>query len=103
MGKTGHQHHVDRNLYVGSPGGVDRERASATPGPKPRPDRIAIEQQRGGRSARVRRPRSARQQRPMRDADGRQVEDRAEVHGETRAAGVISAGGIDQQDFGQNL
>ena len=69
----------DRNLDVGSPGGMDRERSSATPRPQPFPDALALEQQRRGSSANIIRPDSVREQGPVGDPDGRQVEHAPEL------------------------
>jgi hypothetical protein len=33
------------------------------------------------------------------DSDGREIEDLAEMEGEAGAAGMVSAGGVDQEDI----
>jgi hypothetical protein len=96
------QHHLDRSLGVSLPAGMDSYRLGARPGPDPVADHLAIQQQRCRRGALVDGPR-----RPGRAAAGwsppdrRQAKHGAKVEGKAGAAGMVAAGGVDQQDLGR--
>lgn len=61
-------------------------------------DVLTGEEQRRSRTLLVRRLVTGGEERPVRDPDGRQVEDAAELEGETRAPRVVPTGGVHEQN-----
>jgi hypothetical protein len=97
------QDNLDGDLDVGAPPRVNGDRASASPGPQPCPDALAVEQQRRAGAARVAGPRAMRQQWPVRDADGRHIEGGPEVQRQPCSARMIASGRIHEYDVGHDV
>jgi hypothetical protein len=78
---------------------VDGERARAWAGAQPVVDGLTLEEERAAGASFVRGPLALGDERAMRYADRGDVQHRAEVEGEAAAAGMVSAGGVDQEDL----
>ena len=77
---------------------MDGQWTRARAGSQPVADELALEQERAAGAALVCRPLAFGLERAVGDADGRDVEHRAEVEGQAGAARVVAAGGVDQED-----
>lgn len=89
---------VGRDREIGSPCRVDHQRSSSEPGSHPGRDDLALDRQFGGRPS-VDRGFGARcEQWPVRDADRREVEDRAQVERQPRPSRMIASGRVHQED-----
>jgi hypothetical protein len=75
---------------------VDREWARARAGAQPVAEQLAIDEERTAGALFARGPLALGDERAVRDADGREIEDCAEVEGEATDAGVVPAGRVDQ-------
>jgi hypothetical protein len=84
-------------VRLGSPSGVDGQRAPACAGAQPVADELALEEERAAGASFGRGPLAFGDKRAVGDAHGREIEDLAEVEGEAGAAGMVSAGGVDQE------
>ena len=91
---------LEGEVDVRSPGRVRGERPRARSRAKPGADPLTVENERGRRARLVRWPRSTRKQRAVSDADGRNVERRAQVEGETCTSRMVSSRGVHEQHFG---
>jgi hypothetical protein len=78
---------------------MDRERPRPALRPQPGADDGAVELEPGGRAGLVRRPLTCREQRTVRDPDGRQVANSAQVQREAGATRMVAAGRIDEHDI----
>jgi hypothetical protein len=85
------QHHLDRGLGVGLPGGMDRHRLGPHPGPDPAAHQLATHQQRGRGTVMVNRPDALGDQRPSGDPDRGQPNHGSEVQGQAGASGMVAA------------
>src|SRR6266516_127128 len=88
-------------LGVGSPRGMDGERARPCAGAKPVADELAVDREPVASTALVRRPLALGDEWAMRDADGWEIQYGAEVEGEAGALRVVSACGVDQEHIGR--
>jgi hypothetical protein len=79
---------------------MDGDRAGAGSRAQPGADVLAVQGERRGGATLVSGPVAACEQRPVRHADGRQVERRAEVQRQAGAARMVAAGGVDEHDVG---
>lgn len=95
---AGREHDLDGRLHVGAPCRVDGERARPGRGSKPGADGLAVEDQRRPRAAPCLWPLAAGDERTVRDAGGGDVEDRAQVKGETGATRMVAARRVDEED-----
>jgi hypothetical protein len=77
---------------------VDGERAGALARAQPVADDLAVDLKGTARAAFVRRPLACGDERAVRDADRRDVEDRAEVERDAGAARMVSACAVDQEN-----
>ena len=91
------QHHLDRGLGVGLPGGIDHHRPGPRPGPDPAAHHLATHQQRGCGTALIGRPGALGDQRRGGHPDRRQPKHGAKVQGKAGAAGMVTSGGVDHQ------
>src|SRR5919108_5800337 len=80
---------------------MDGEWARACSRSQPVADELALEMQRAAGPSFVCRPLALGDERAVGDADRREVEHRAEVEGEARAARVVAARGVDQEHIGR--
>jgi hypothetical protein len=87
----------DRRVGIGAPGGVDGKRARPSAGSEPIAHDLLPKPQRVLRPSLVSRPVALGQKRTMRDPDCRQIDDRAQMQGETGATRMVAAGRIDEQ------
>jgi hypothetical protein len=78
---------------------VDGQRARACAGAQPVADELALEEERAAGAWFVHGPLALGDEWAVRDADRWEVQHRAEVEGEAGAAGVVSGGGVDQEDI----
>lgn len=93
----GRKDDLNGSVGIGAPGGVDGQRARAAAGAKPVADDIAAQAKGARLPTSVARPRSLRNEEPVRDADGRQVEQCPEVQREAGTARMVAAGRIHEQ------
>jgi protein-L-isoaspartate(D-aspartate) O-methyltransferase len=77
---------------------VNCEWARVLAGAEPVADELALEEERTACAALVLRPIALGGERAMRDADGRDVEDGAEVERDARTARMVAARGVDEKD-----
>jgi hypothetical protein len=94
------QHHLDRIFGVGLPGGVDGHRLVARSGPDPAADHLATQQQRCRGTALIGGPGALGEQRPGGHPDRGQPKNSPQVEGKAGTAGMVAAGGVDEQDLG---
>jgi hypothetical protein len=76
---------------------MDGERTCSWPRAQPVADELAVEHQRASGGALVFRPLAFCAEWAMCDADGWEVEHRAEVERESGSARVVATGGVDQE------
>lgn len=81
------KHDLRGYLRIGPPARVHRQRPAPLPGPHPGPHDLPVQQQRARRAPFGGGPAALGEQSAMGDTDGRDVEHRAELYGETTAAG----------------
>src|SRR6266545_5356926 len=78
---------------------MDGQRTCACSRSKPIADELAFESERAAGALLVRRPLALRVERAMGDADGREIQNCAELEREPRPARVVTARGVDQEDI----
>jgi hypothetical protein len=88
-------------LGIGAPTGMNRKRTHSASRSQPIADDLVVVQERTRLLPLVTWPRSLCEQRAVRDTDGREVEDRAEVKGQSGPTRMVSTGGVDEQALGR--
>ena len=88
---------VHSRVGIRAPSRVDGQRACACPRPHPVTDELAAEQKRSASAALVGRPLALGHKGPVRDPDGREVEQGAELEREAGSARMVAASCVDEE------